>query len=78
MARVLATMTRAHHSEHAPTAPDARLNAATAQLRTVSAPLLQPLDLSELVAAGVDNAANAANVANADDTDNQPSSEQSS
>ena len=55
MARVLATMTRAHHSEHAPTAPDARLNEATAQLRTVAAPLLQPLDLSELVAAGVDS-----------------------
>jgi hypothetical protein len=81
MARVLAMMTRAHHSEHAPTAPDARLNAATAQLRTVAAPLLQPLDLSELVAAGVDNAANAANAANADDTGNagnEPSSEQSS
>jgi hypothetical protein len=77
-------MTRAHHSEHRPTAPDARLSAATAQLRTVAAPLLQPLDLSELVAAGVDKAANAdgANdTNNADDTgsaDNQPSSEQSS
>jgi hypothetical protein len=68
-------MTRAHHSEHAPTASDARLNAATAQLRTVAAPLLQPLDLSELVAAGVDNAANAADTGNAG---NQPSSEQSS
>ena len=75
MARVLATMTRAHHSEHAPTAPDARLNAATAQLRTVAAPLLQPLDLSELVAAGVDSAANADDT---DNSDNQPSSEQSS
>jgi hypothetical protein len=81
MARVLATMTRAHHSEHPPTAPDARLNAATAQLRTVAAPLLQPLDLSELVAAGVDSAANADGADRADDTGsagNQPSSEQSS
>jgi hypothetical protein len=66
MARVLATMARAHRSEHAPTAPDARLNQATARLRSVAAPLLQPLDLSELVAAGVDDAGN------------QPSSEQSS
>jgi hypothetical protein len=41
----------------------------------VAAPLLQPLDLSELVAAGVDNAANADDTDNAD---NQPSSEQSS
>jgi hypothetical protein len=54
MARVLSTLTRAHGSEHAPKAPDARLNDAIAQLRTVAAPLLQPLDLSELVAAGVD------------------------
>jgi hypothetical protein len=75
MARVLATMTRAHHAEHPPTAPDARLNAATAQLRTVAAPLLQPLDLSELVAAGVDKAANADDTGSAG---NQPSSEQSS
>jgi hypothetical protein len=78
MARVLAMMTRAHHSEHAPTAPDARLNAATAQLRTVAAPLLQPLDLSELVAAGVDNAANAANADDTGNAGNEPSSEQSS
>jgi hypothetical protein len=53
MARVLTTMTKAHGSEHAPKAPDARLNNAIAQLRTAVAPLLQPLDLSELVAAGV-------------------------
>jgi hypothetical protein len=66
MARVLATMARAHRSEHAPTAPDARLDQATARLRSVAVPLLQPLDLSELVAAGVDDAGN------------QPSSEQSS
>jgi hypothetical protein len=80
MARVLATMTRAHHSEHA-TAPDARLNEATAQLRTVAAPLLQPLDLSELVAAGVDDAGNAGDAGDAGDAgnaNNQPSSEQSS
>jgi hypothetical protein len=55
MARVLTTMTRAHGSEHAPKAPDARLNAAIAQLRTAAAPLLQPLDLSELAAAGVND-----------------------
>jgi hypothetical protein len=66
MARVLATTAKAHRSESEPTAPDARLNEAAAQLRTVAAPLLQPLDLSELVAAGVD------------DRGNQPSSEQSS
>jgi hypothetical protein len=83
MARVLATMTRAHHAQHAPTAPDARLNAATAQLRTVAAPLLQPLDLTELVAAGVDKASNAdgadnANAASAGSADDQPSSEQGS
>jgi hypothetical protein len=53
MARILTAMTRAHGSEHAPKAPDARLNAAIAQLRTTAAPLLQPLDLSELTAAGV-------------------------
>jgi len=55
MARVLTTMTRAHGSEHAPKAPDARLTAAIAQLRTAAAPLLQPLDLSELTAAGVND-----------------------
>ena len=55
MARVLSTMTKAHGSEHTPKAPDARLNDAIAQLRTAVAPLLQPLDLSELVAAGVDD-----------------------
>jgi hypothetical protein len=55
MARVLATMAKPHRSEHEPAAPDARLNEATAQLRSVAAPLLQPLDLSELVAAGVDD-----------------------
>jgi hypothetical protein len=83
MARVLATMTRAHHAEHAPAAPDARLNAATAQLRTVAAPLLQPLGLSELVAAGVDKTPNAdgtdnASAASAGSADNQPSSGQGS
>jgi hypothetical protein len=69
MARVLATMAKAHRSGHEPTAsaaPDARLNEATAQLRSVAAPLLQPLDLSELVAAGVD------------DADNRPAPEQGS
>ncbi len=55
MARVLTTMARAHGSEHAPKAPDTRLNDAIAQLRTAVAPLLQPLDLSELVAAGVND-----------------------
>ncbi len=53
MARVLTTMTRAHGSGHAPRAPDARLDHAIAQLRTAAAPLLRPLDLSELTAAGV-------------------------
>jgi hypothetical protein len=56
MARVLAAMTKAHGSEHAPKASDARLNDAITQLRTTVAPLLQPLDLSELVAAGVNDA----------------------
>jgi hypothetical protein len=60
MARVLATMAKAHRSEHEPTALGARLNEATAQLRSVAAPLLQPLGLSELVAAGVDDAGNQA------------------
>jgi hypothetical protein len=55
MARVLATMARAHRSEHESAAQDARLNEATTQLRSVAAPLLQPLNLSELVAAGVDD-----------------------
>jgi hypothetical protein len=55
MARVLTRMTRAHDSGHALKAPDARLNNAIAQLRTAAAPLLQSLDLSELVAAGVDD-----------------------
>jgi hypothetical protein len=66
MARVLATMAKAHRPEHEPAAPHARLNEATAQLRAVAAPLLRPLNVSELAAAGVDN------------TGNQPSSEQGS
>ena len=66
MARVLAAMSRAHRPEHAPAAPDVRLNQATTGLRSAAAPLLQPFDLSELVAAGVDDAGN------------QPTSEQSS
>jgi hypothetical protein len=55
MARVLAAMTKAHGSGHTPKSPDARLSDAIAQLHTTVAPLLQPLDLSELVAAGVDS-----------------------
>jgi hypothetical protein len=49
-------MTKAHGSDHAPKAPDTRLNNAIAQLRTTAAPLLQPLNLSELTAAGVNDA----------------------
>jgi hypothetical protein len=60
MARVLATMTSAHGSGHAPKSPDTRLHDATTQLRSTATPLLQPLDLSELVAAGVDDADNQA------------------
>jgi uncharacterized membrane protein YccC len=55
LARVLSTISKAHGSEHAPKAPDARLNDSIAQLRTAVTPLLQPLDLSERIAAGVDD-----------------------
>ncbi len=54
MTRVLLTMTKAHG---AAAGPDARLDDAIAQLRAAAAPLLQPLNLSELIAAGADDQA---------------------
>jgi hypothetical protein len=53
MTRVLLTMAKGHG---APAAPDARLNDAIAGLRTAAGPLLQQLNLDELIAAGADNA----------------------
>lgn len=68
LARVLAVMARSHDGGTAPSAPGSRLDDAIARVRSAAAPLLQPLDLSELVAAGADNADNA---------DDQPSPNQS-
>lgn len=64
MTRVLLNLAKDHGG---PAKPDARLNDAIAGLRTAAAPLLQQLNLDELIAAGADNADNA---------DNKPSAEQ--
>jgi hypothetical protein len=55
LARVLGELTRGHRAESKPAAPDARLDQAIARLRRAAAPLLQPLNLRELVAAGADD-----------------------
>jgi hypothetical protein len=55
MTRVLLNLAKDHG---APAKPDARLNDAIAGLRTAAAPLLQQLNLDELIAAGADNADN--------------------
>jgi hypothetical protein len=53
LTRVLLTMAKGHG---ATAAPDAGLNDAIAGLRTAAGPLLQQLDLDELIAAGADSA----------------------
>jgi hypothetical protein len=55
MTRVLLNLAKDHG---APAKPDARLNDAIAGLRIAAAPLLQQLNLDELIAAGADNADN--------------------
>jgi hypothetical protein len=68
MTRVLLNLAKDHG---APAKPDARLNDAIAGLRTAAAPLLQQLNLDELIAAGADNGDDAGSA------DNKPSAGQS-
>jgi hypothetical protein len=68
MTRVLLNLAK---ERGAPGKQDARLNDAIAGLRSAAAPVIQQLNLDELIAAGADNGKNA------DSADNKPSAGQS-